>query len=187
MKTLFFTLALIGTVIGAETPKEKEKAKEELVFPIAEMKLTNGRVWKNVTVVRYEKTNVLLKSSAGIGPLLYSYVPEPTRGLMIAARDESLKVAEQTRAATAMAENKQRADIFQKNEAERAAKEAWHRRVRSAIHAGELLAGMTEEEVKQVIGAPQRINSGGGFDQWIYSNSYVYIRDGKFVSRTNRN
>lgn len=85
MKTLLLALALIGSAVAAETPKEK--AKDELIFPIPEMKLTNGRVWKNVTVVRYEKDNVVLKSSAGIGPIPYSYVPEPTRGLMLTARD----------------------------------------------------------------------------------------------------
>lgn len=55
--------------------------------PIPELRLTNGTVFRNVSVVRYDRERVILKSSAGIGPLLYSYIPEPLRSQMLAERD----------------------------------------------------------------------------------------------------
>ncbi len=164
----------------------KDKAKEELVLPIAEMKLTNGRVWKNVSVVRYEKENVVLKSSAGIGPLPYTYVKEPTRGLMLAERDKVLKSAEQTRQATALAEAKFREDQNKKASAASAAAEARKARVSAAIRKNSIFVGMTPDEVKQSWGAPQKINASGGsygtHEQWIYPNNYVYFRDGELSS-----
>ena len=168
----------------------KDKAKEELVLPIAEMKLTNGRLWKNVTVVRYERENVVLKSSAGIGPIPYSYIPEPTRGLMLAERDKVLKSAEQTRQATALAEAKFREDQTKKASAASAAAEARKARVSAAIRKNSIIVGMTPDEVKQSWGAPQKIiASGGTYDAhelWVYAKNYVFFRDGELSSWQDR-
>lgn len=59
--------------------------------------------------------------------------------------------------------------------------------VRRAIARGELVAGMTEQEVRQVMGTPSAVNRSasvhGSHDQLVYrgadgSRRYVYLRDG---------
>lgn len=78
--TVVIALCLQSVLIGGEAPATLRQ-------PIAELKLTNGKVFRNVSVVRYGKDSVTLKSDAGIGPLPYSYIPQPERGLMLAERD----------------------------------------------------------------------------------------------------
>jgi hypothetical protein len=173
MKTLLFVMALIGSALAAE------KAKEELVFPIAEMKLTNGRVWKNVTVVRYDKDTVVLKSAAGVGPLSYSLIPEPTRGLMLAERNNELTK-----------DKKQRAERNQTEQSEYNAGVARKARVDDAIRRNAIIVGMTKDEVRKSWGEPERNNSSSGsygaHDQWIYPSAYIYFRDGQLTSWQDR-
>ena len=78
-------LALVLFAASAFAADEK-KEEPKLQFPIAELRLTNGATFRNVTVVRYEKDRVVLKSTGGVGSLAYSMIPEPTRSLMLAAR-----------------------------------------------------------------------------------------------------
>ena len=59
------------------------------VQPIPEMRLTTGTLFRRVTVVRYDRTTVLLQSAGGLGSLPYSYIPEPLRGQMLAERDRA--------------------------------------------------------------------------------------------------
>lgn len=54
---------------------------------ISELTLTNGKVFKNVSVVRYEAANVVLKSASGTGAVSYDMIPEPYRADMLKRRD----------------------------------------------------------------------------------------------------
>jgi len=93
---LHHTLAALMLLTVAALGAEAEK-KPAFTQPIPEMKLTNGAVFRNVTVVRYEKERVVLKSSGGIGPLPYSYIPEPLRSQMIAERDAAPAIPKTTK------------------------------------------------------------------------------------------
>ena len=129
---------------------------------------------------------MVLKSSAGVGPLPYSYLPEPTRTLMLVERDGALKTAEQNRIERNLAESKLRAMKNQQEQAAIVAAEARKSAVADAIRKSSILAGMTPDEVKQSWGAPLKINSSGGSfgsrEQWIYAGNYLYFRDGRLVS-----
>lgn len=81
LRTIVLFGVLSAGVIGAETPP--------LPQPLPEVKLTTGAVFKNVTVVRYEKDKVALKWASGNASYAYSMIQEPLRGQMIAARDAS--------------------------------------------------------------------------------------------------
>lgn len=79
-----FTLAASSSNYAANDPTPLDQ-------PIATLRLTNGTVLRNVSVVRYDKERVVLRSSGGLGPIAYSYIPEPVRSQMLALRDAELK------------------------------------------------------------------------------------------------
>jgi hypothetical protein len=68
-------------------------AADPAAAPLPELKLTNGTVFRNVTVVRYDRETVTLKSNAGTGPIRYAMLPEPIRVKFIAERDAALMIA----------------------------------------------------------------------------------------------
>ena len=80
-------LAVVVMLVLQPVLFASEEAAPTLKQPIAELKLTNGKIFRNVTVVRYGKDSVTLKSDGGIGPLPYSYIPQPERGMMLVERD----------------------------------------------------------------------------------------------------
>jgi hypothetical protein len=88
----FLALVFLSTGIAfAAEPEEKDVVTASVFAKsIAEFRLPNGTVFRNVTLVRYEKEKVELKTSAGQTSLAYSYFPEPMRARMIAERDEVL-------------------------------------------------------------------------------------------------
>ncbi len=87
MRFLFIALFIAPVAWAAnEAPKEKPAIAQ----PIAELKLTNGTVFRNVTIVRYERENVVLKISGNNAPFLYRYISEPLRTQMLATRDIEL-------------------------------------------------------------------------------------------------
>lgn len=98
MYFLFGLLALASVGFAAD-----DTTKLRIVQPISELKLTNGTVFRNVTIIRYEKEKVVLKSSSGLGPLPYSYIPEPLRAQMKAERDTEAAARAKTEAAAAAA------------------------------------------------------------------------------------
>lgn len=58
--------------------------------------------------------------------------------------------------------------------------------VKEAILNGEVLIGMTAEQVTAAIGAPKRTeilkNTNGLHEQWVYSSSYLYFDNGVLTS-----
>jgi|ERR1035437_8794231 hypothetical protein len=179
-RRLFIFLFSSSVFCAAETPKDEPKPA--FTQPIAEIKLSNGAVFRNVTIVRYERERVVLKTSGGIGNILYSYIPEPLRAQMLVERDAALAAKDvadkSTRIANAKIEEEQR----QRDEAEkiRQAKFA------EAIDHKSIMVGMTTEQVRRSWGSPGKINSSGGaygsHEQWIYESNYVYFDDGKLTS-----
>jgi len=174
MRYLTLAALMLTVLSGAEE-------KKEITFPIAEMKLTNGRVWKNVTVIRYEKESVVVKSSAGVGPIPYNYVSEPLRGFLLTEREASLAKREASQRATQTAENKLRNETAVNEQADEQAKAQREKTVREAIFDGRVIAGMTQAEAYKVLGAPLRKND-GAVEQWVYNHSYVYFRDDSLLS-----
>jgi len=104
---IMFLIALlaVGPVTADDLPK-----KSAIVQPIPELKLTNGTVFRNVTIIRYDKESVVLKSNAGLGPIGYNMIAEPVRSQMIAERDSAFIVLEEKARDDAAAEAKQQAD-----------------------------------------------------------------------------
>lgn len=90
----FFSLLLAVVSIAAAA-----EPAATLQQPVPEIRFPNGTVFRNVTVVKFERSLVILKSSAGTGPIAYVSIPEPLRSQLIAARDAD----ESTRAAQAQA------------------------------------------------------------------------------------
>lgn len=91
LRLLLILLGAGGIVSGADEPTPATPAPPPPAFvqPIPELKLTNGVVFRRVTVVRYERDVVVLKSAGGLGPLLYSYIPQPLRSQMLAERERA--------------------------------------------------------------------------------------------------
>ena len=87
MRSLIIALSI---AVSAWAANDGAKEKPAITQPIAEIKLTNGAVFRNVTIVRYERDRVVLESSGGTGPITYGYIPEPLRTQMFAERDAQL-------------------------------------------------------------------------------------------------
>jgi hypothetical protein len=178
MKILALFLALAAAAICSEP---------QFAQPIPELRLPNGTVFRNVTVVRYEKERVILKSNAGVGGIPYYYVSEPLRSKMIAERDvvALAEKAEQQKAERVAAAAKAAADD-EREQKSRASSETRRRTIEDAIRRGVLVVGMTESDVSKSWGGPGRRNtsggSHGGLDQWVYTRpdgtTYLYFRDG---------
>lgn len=183
-------IALV-TVMSHAAETEKETKKPAFVQPIAEMKLTNGTVFRNVTVVRYTRETVVLKSSAGLGPLAYTLIPEPLRSQMIAERAVVLaaKSAADKGSAVANAKKEAAARELDAANAELRAKRA--ERVEKAMRDQTLIVGMTSDEAIRSWGSPDSKNTSGGThgstEQWVYrkgkmGTTYVYFTDGLLTS-----
>ncbi|MCX6953853.1 MAG: hypothetical protein NTV51_17020 [Verrucomicrobia bacterium] len=93
---LLFSSLLAATAGGwagaADEPASPAPAPPPPAFaqPIPELRLTNGTIFRRVTVVRYERNTVLLQSAGGLGSLPYSYIPQPLRAQMLAERDRAI-------------------------------------------------------------------------------------------------
>ncbi len=87
MRFLFLALFVPAFACAAN---DSAKEKSVITQPIAELKLTNGAVFRNVSIVRYEREMVVLKISGSNAPFQYRYIPEPLRTQMFAERDAEL-------------------------------------------------------------------------------------------------
>lgn len=82
-----FLLLLAFAWLTASAAEDKPAIPQ----PIPELKLTNGTVFRNVTIVRYDADLVVLKSAAGTGPISYAMIPEPLRNTMLPVTGQSRK------------------------------------------------------------------------------------------------
>jgi hypothetical protein len=184
MKHLLLALLLVAAATAAEKAPDSE-----LVFPLPELRLVNGTVFRNVTVVRFESDRVVLKSSAGVGPLSYAMIAEPMRAKFHVAKAAALAKA-QAEAAKLRADHDANIKLEQSAIAAREARKA---RIEEAISKRSLVVGMTPEEAVKAWGEPEKKNRSGGAygatEQWIYgrgqARTYVYFRDGSLTSWQN--
>lgn len=180
MKPLLLALLLVAAATAAEKAPDSE-----LVFPLPELRLVNGTVFRNVSVIRYEAERVVLKSSAGVGPLSYTMIAEPLRAKFQAAKTTALAKA-QADAAKIRADHDANIKLAQEAAA---VIEARKTRIAEAISKRALVVGMSPEEAVQAWGQPDKKNRSGGVggstEQWIYGRAsgrvYVYFRDGSLT------
>ncbi len=70
--------------------------------------------------------------------------------------------------------------------AEKQANDAEERRLRHAKNRRQVVDGMGEDDVRDVLGKPDRVNQSSGSDQWVYDDgdqsTYVYVEDGEVDS-----
>lgn len=183
------SLLILLLIIATSAANGQDRDSGGIKQPIAELKLTNGVVFKNVTIVRYESERVVLKSSAGVGGISYSMIPEPLRREMLAERNATTAAQKTTTAAQNQAEQtRYNAKIAAAEEAKRA-----RRRFEETADRGNVVVGMPVDLVIKAWGEPARKNeSTSGFDQWVYYGTirssvrqYVYVRNGVVESITN--
>lgn len=62
----------------------------------------------------------------------------------------------------------------------------WSKKILSAVRNGDILLGMTKDQVRASVGIPEQINRNGGRwginEQWVYKGFYVYFDNGKVTS-----
>ena len=65
----------------------------------------------------------------------------------------------------------------------------WSKKILSAVRNGDILLGMTTDQVRASVGIPEQINRSGGRwginEQWVYKGFYVYVDNGKVTSWQN--
>jgi hypothetical protein len=183
MKTAAFLAIAIFALLFSSGAKSKKPAP---VFdePWPELRLANGTVFRNVTLVRYEKEKVVLKTSAGQTALAYSYFPETIRSRMLAERDAALAVKDAAIKETRVKE----AEIAEARRVEEASVAAFNeqsrKNIEEAIRRRIIIVGMTGADAIRAWGEPSKRNlsSTGQLDQWIWPRPdgvyYVYFTGG---------
>jgi hypothetical protein len=96
MRTKLFRLVLI--VAGLSLPlfaDEPASAPTPSPTPVptmpANIKLTNGTILRNVSVVRWLRESVTLRHTGGADTIYYNYIAEPDRKTVLAVRDDAIK------------------------------------------------------------------------------------------------
>lgn len=172
MKKILLSLCfLVGVVTAAEKPAEELKLPEEIV-------LKSGRTLKNISVVRWEQDRVVLKFTGGADPIPFSIitnVPLATlQKLRDAARTRKNAVdAEVVKMRQAAENEKTQAQID-----EAVADVKWEELARK----NKVAAGMPARWVLKAWGAPLRVHTAGGIEQWVFEKQYVYLKAGRVSS-----
>lgn len=171
---------LLLLLLSAATLFSQEKT-------IPELKLTNGKIFYEVVVLRYDHDKVMLRSKTGIGPISYQMISEPARSEFIAARDLAISTKKKKEDAAQKAiADKEAADRGKIQNAKTHAES-----VEAAIAQRKIIVGMTRSEAERAWGEPTRKNtsrgSRGSREQWVYVRSktvsqYVYFEDGLLTS-----
>jgi len=96
MRTMPLRLVLIMACLGLQVlADETAPAPAPAPTPVptmpASIKLTNGTVLRNVSVVRWQRESVTIKHTGGADTIYYSYLAEPDRTTVLAARDDAIK------------------------------------------------------------------------------------------------
>ena len=139
-----------------------------------EIKLTNGFVMHDCTIVRWDNDVITVKYAGGIVPVRFENIDPDQRELIESNKEAALKqqrIADQ-KAAKVLAESEHKQDVREKRD-ER--KQAEIDRKNAAIQAGleqhRLVAGMTMDQVRGLFGPPLRSSSltnVNASEWWIY-------------------
>lgn len=173
-------LLLLFPLMTATAFAAEDERKPAFEQPIPEVRLTNGTVFRNVSVVRYDATTVSLKSHIGVGSIAYSMIPEPLRTQMLAERDAAkvAKAKQQRKDAAALAEAEKSARMAK----ERAANAPM---IERAIRQRKLLTGMMMNDVERSWGMPDRRvtpdGPAGRREDWFYRWGSVSFWDGYLI------
>jgi len=94
MRTMLLRLVLIAACLGPPLlADDSQPAPTPTPVPVmpTNLKLTNGVVLHNVSVVRWMKESVTLRHTGGADTIYYSYIAEPDRTTVLAVRDDAIK------------------------------------------------------------------------------------------------
>ena len=97
MRTKPFRLVLIAASLclpllaDNSTPPAPTPTPTPVPTMPANIKLTNGVVLHNVSVVRWMRESVTVKHTGGADTIIYSYIAEPDRKTVLAVRDDAIK------------------------------------------------------------------------------------------------
>jgi hypothetical protein len=96
MRTKLIRLVLITAGLGLPLfADEPASAPTPSPTPVptmpANIKLTNGTILRNVSVVRWMKESVTLRHTGGADTIYYNYIAEPDRTTVLAVRDDAIK------------------------------------------------------------------------------------------------
>jgi len=139
-----------------------------------EIKLTNGFVMKDCTIVRWDTDQITVKYAGGTVPVRFENIDASDRVLIETAKAEALEKQhrEDEKAAKALAVVEHKQDVHDQRDAR---KQAELDRKSAAIAAGlaehRLVAGMTMEQVRSMFGPPLRSSSltnVAASEWWIY-------------------
>lgn len=140
-----------------------------------DIKLTNGFVMKDCTIVRWEADAITVKYVGGIVPVKFENIDSAQRTLLESHKEAALRkqhIADQKEAkALATAEHKE--EVHEKRDAR---KQAEIDRKNAAIEQGleqhQLVAGMTMDQVRSLFGPPfesSSLTDVNGSSWWIYA------------------
>jgi hypothetical protein len=162
MKKLFALLALAAALTCAAQDLPTE------------IKLTNGFVMKDCTIVRWDADVITVKYAGGTVPVRLENIDPDQRELIEFRKEAALKqqrIADE-KAAKALAEAKHKQEVQQKHEEK---KQAEIDRKAAAIQAGldqhRLVVGMSMDQVRGMYGPPLRTSSLTNVEAsewWIY-------------------
>jgi len=139
-----------------------------------EIKLTNGFVMKDCTIVRWDADQITVKYVGGTVPVRFENIDPSDRVLIETSKVEALEKQhrEDEKAAKAVATAEHKQDVHDQRDAR---KQAELDRKNAAIAAGlaehRLVAGMTMEQVRSLFGPPLRSSSltnVAASEWWIY-------------------
>lgn len=159
----------------------------------ADVTLKDGTLLKNVKVVSYAESAVVLKWEGGAGSVPYENWPEgkpahapkprPIDHALIAKQRAKAEADREARRVSLDAASERLRIAYEKEKAERQRREE----IEDAMRYKKIIIGMTEQEVKQSWGDPDKINvsgnAAGRTEQWVYyrgkwDREYVYLTNG---------
>jgi|GEM_PF-6962859 len=95
MKAKLSRLVLVAVSLGLPLLADDAAPATPTPTPVptmpANIKLTNGIVLHNVSVVRWMRESVTLRHAGGADTIYYSYIAEPDRTTVLAVRDDAIK------------------------------------------------------------------------------------------------
>jgi len=139
-----------------------------------EIKLTNGFVMKDCTIVRWETGVITVKYAGGTVPVRFENIDPSDRVAIMSHQEEALRqqaVADE-KAAKALATVEHKQEVQEKRDAKKQAEiERKNAAIQQGLEQHHLVAGMTMDQVRSLFGPPLRSSSlteVNASEWWIY-------------------